>query len=50
MLTVEETRRLIGDASITDQEAEEIRDSLRILAEIIFEQWLAERKIKLPQK
>lgn len=46
MITVEETRRLIGNASMTDKEAEEVRDSFRILAEIIFEQWTSEIKKK----
>lgn len=44
MLSIEETRRLLGDDTMTDAEVSEIRDTFRILGEIIFEQWLSERK------
>lgn len=44
MLSIEETRRLLGDDTMTDAEVSEIRDAFRILGEIIFEQWLSERK------
>jgi len=44
MLSIEEVRRLIGDEKLTDAEVTEIRDGFRILGEIIFEQWLSERK------
>jgi hypothetical protein len=44
MLSIEETRRLIGDETLTDVEVTEIRDAFQILGEIIFEQWLSERK------
>lgn len=44
MLSVEEVRRLIGDETLTDAEVTEIRDAFQILGEIIFEQWLSERK------
>lgn len=44
MLSLAETRRILGDANKSDTEIEEIRDSFRILAEIIFEQWTSEIK------
>lgn len=44
MLSVEETKRLIGDENLSDVEASEIRDAFRILGEIIFEQWLMQSK------
>ena len=44
MLSIEETRRLLDDETLTDEEVTEIRDSFQILGEIIFEQWLSERK------
>jgi hypothetical protein len=44
MLSVEEVRQLIGDETLTDAEVTEIRDAFQILGEIIFEQWLSERK------
>ena len=49
MLSVEEVRRLIGDETLTDAEVTEIRDAFQILGEIIFEQWLSERKAPAPQ-
>ena len=49
MLSVEEVRRLIGDETLTDAEVTEIRDAFQILGEIIFEQWLSERKAPASQ-
>jgi hypothetical protein len=42
MLTLEKVKGLIGDAGLSDEEAELVRDECRIFAEIIFEQWLGE--------
>lgn len=39
MISVEHTKELIGRPNISDAEAEKIRDSMRSLIEIIFEQW-----------
>jgi hypothetical protein len=39
MLSIERTKELLADATISDQEAELIRDSFRDLAEIIFNKW-----------
>ena len=39
MLSIERTKELLADATISDQEAESIRDGFRDLAEIIFNQW-----------
>ena len=44
MLSIEEARELLDDETLTDAEVTEIRDGFRILGEIIFEQWLSERK------
>ncbi len=44
MLSIEEARELLDDKTLTDAEVTEIRDGFRILGEIIFEQWLSERK------
>ena len=43
MLSVERIKELINDPTITDKDAEEIRDSFRTLAEIIFKQWQFEK-------
>ena len=39
MLSIERTKELLDDPSISDEEAEQIRDECRILAEIVFELW-----------
>lgn len=44
MLSIEETRHLLDDETLTDAEVTEIRDAFRILGEIIFEQWFSEKK------
>jgi len=51
LVTIEETRKLLGNPELSDEEATEIRDGYRLLAEVIFEKQLAEwkaRKSKLP--
>lgn len=39
MISIERTKELLADATLSDQEIESIRDSFRDLAEIIFNQW-----------
>lgn len=43
MLGVERVKELVNDPSLSDKEIEEIRDGFFMLAEVIFEQWHAER-------
>jgi len=43
MLSIERVKELLKDQNISDEEAKEIRDGFRNLAEIIFEQWQEER-------
>ena len=43
MLSVERVKELVNDPNISDKEIEEIRDGFYMLAEVIFEQWQAER-------
>ena len=43
MLTLARVKELVDEPSMSDQQAEELRDKLRVLAEIIFEQWQSER-------
>lgn len=45
MTSLEEARRLLNYESLSDEEVENIRDDLRSLAEIIYEQWAIEKKI-----
>jgi signal-transduction protein with cAMP-binding, CBS, and nucleotidyltransferase domain len=44
MLSIERVKELIKDKNISDEEAKQIRDELRTLAEIIFEQWLHKKR------
>ena len=46
LVTIEETRKLLGNPELSDEEATEIRDGYRLLAEVIFEKQLAERKAR----
>jgi len=39
MLSIERIREILDDPHLSDEEITEIRDSFRILVEIIFEKW-----------
>ena len=43
MLSIERVKELLNDPNLSDKEVEEIRDGFRMLSEVIFEQWQAER-------
>jgi len=43
MLSLERVKKLINDPNLSDKEIEEIRDGFYQLAELMFEQWQAER-------
>lgn len=43
MLSTERIKQLINNPKLSDKEIEEIRDGLYMLAELMFEQWQAER-------
>lgn len=47
MLSVETTRKLLDDPTLSDAEVEEIRDGFRALVEVVFEKWRNERKDEL---
>jgi hypothetical protein len=51
MLSIEQTKRLLGNPQLSDREAEEIRDISYMLAEVVFEKWrrdqLCDRKNQL---
>ena len=44
MLSIEQTKQLLNDPALSDEDIEEIRDGFRALAEVIFEQWQGERQ------
>lgn len=51
MLSIERVKELINNPKLSDKEIEEIRDAMYSLAELMFEQWQAERiKAKAEQK
>ncbi len=50
MLSIERTKSLIGNPHITDEEAETVRDSMRSLVEIIFEQWNEDKNYNKEKK
>jgi len=49
MLSVKRIKELLKDQNISEKEAEEIRDTFHMLAEIIFEKW-QEEKMKTKEK
>ncbi len=44
MLSLERTKELLSDPSLTDEEIREIRDGFYLLAQIIFEKWKEDKK------
>jgi len=50
MLSIERTKQILADATLTDEEAEQIRDQFRDFAELIFQQWFDERSKKEEKK
>ena len=44
MLSIQRTKELLDDHKISDEEAEKIRDNIRALGEVMFEQWQYERR------
>ncbi len=48
MLTIEQTRKILGKNAegLTEEDLTEIRDGYRLMAEVIFDKWLLERKAK----
>jgi len=40
MLSVERVKKILNNPTLSDKEAEEIRDSFLILAEIIYDKWM----------
>jgi hypothetical protein len=43
MLSVEQMKKILDDPNLSDDQITEIRDSFRILAEIIFDEWAKDR-------
>jgi len=44
VVSVEQTKKLLSNPKLSDEEAEEIRDGFRFLAEVVFDKWSEERK------
>ena len=47
MLSVRRTKESLKDPTLSDSDAEKIRDAFDMLAEIIFERWLEERERRM---
>jgi len=43
-ISVEQTKKILNDPTMSDEQAEEIRDGFRMLGEVIFDKWFEERK------
>ena len=43
MLSIEHTKKILNDPTISDEEVEKIRDTFRALADIVFEKWQQEK-------
>ncbi len=48
MLSLARTKELIGEPTMTDAEAERLRDAFRSLAEIAFDQWQTHGSLPRP--
>ncbi len=48
MLSIKRIKELLEGRNLTDEEAEEIRDAFRALAEIIYEKWEQDRESEEP--
>ena len=44
MLSIERVKELLDDDTVTAEEAEQLRDASRAMAEILYEKWQAEQK------
>ena len=44
LLTSEQSKKILNDPTLTDEQVTEIRDGFRHLAEVIFDKWMEERK------
>lgn len=44
MLSLEETKKILNNPDITDEEALEVRDHFYTLAELVFEKWQQDHK------
>jgi phage major head subunit gpT-like protein len=49
MLSIERVIEMIDDKSTTAEEAEELRDASRAIAEIIYQKWSGEQKAQVSQ-
>jgi hypothetical protein len=50
MLTIERIKEILDDPTLSDDQATAVRDELRRLAELVFDQWEYERNGDLSAK
>jgi len=46
LITFERAKELLNDPTLSDEQVRQIRDDFQVLADIIFEQWQKERRLK----
>ena len=44
LLSIEETKKILNDPKLSEEQLTEIRDGYRLMAEVIFDKWIGERR------
>lgn len=44
LLSIEETKKILNNPSLTEEQLTEIRDGYRLMAEVIFDKWVEDRR------
>ena len=50
MLSIERIKEILNNPTLSDKEATQIRDELRCLAELLFDQWEYEANTRVEQQ
>ncbi len=44
VISIQETKKILNNPNLSDEQAEEIRDNFRMLGEVVFDKWFEEKK------
>ncbi len=44
LLSIEETKKILNNPTLTEEQLTEIRDGYRLMAEVIFDKWIGEKR------
>ncbi len=44
LLSIAETKKILNNQTLTDEQLTEIRDGYRLMAEVIFDKWIGEKR------